>query len=190
MKKSTDMLAPELKMMLAADLRWGSSFLDGNLFRQALPFHYFVETPVLARPDAARELDRVLSMFSPDSVFSVGYERDGSFDVARADDTSWTVDDGHPFTGNGVREYRRKTDVGLWDGLLIARSRQAQWIFFEDPAEPVAILATSLALAEVSPDDNLIYDVSRLSALIDSAALGFTEVARERFRATYAHELR
>jgi len=42
----------------------------------------------------------------------------------------------------------------------------------------------------VSPDDNLIYDVSRLSALIGSAALGFTEVARERFRATYAHELR
>lgn len=189
MKNLTDMSALESKVALGAELRWDKSFLDADLFRQEFPFHYFIETPLLGRPDAAHELDRTLSMFAEGSVFSVGYERDGTFDVARADETSWSVDDGQPFTGAGVREYLAKTDVGLWDGLLIARSRGGEWIFFEDPAEPVAILATRAALSQMSPDEDLIFDARRLVELIDSHALGFTEVASERFHAAYAQEL-
>lgn len=184
------MESKELKLLVANQIRWGSTFLDPRFSRATYPFHYFFETPLLGRPDVARELERLLSPnASGEIVVSLGYERNGDFDESISELTTWRSNDGRPFTGKGMARYREHAAVGTWEGLLVASSSSNNWILFEDPAEPVAVLATQRSLSSFAPDPDLVFDVTRFMEIIDSPSIAFTDDAKRRFRESYAVEL-
>jgi hypothetical protein len=179
----------DLKTRVAGLIPWGKTFLDMGFPTADLHFHYFCETPLLARPDVSRELDRlVASLASAEIVVSLGYERDGSFDEAVSEMTTWSAEDGRPFTGVAATRYREWRPRGGWDGLLVATTSNCDWLLVEDPAEPIAVLATRQPLSSLKPDPDLVFDATRLLGLIDSPALGFTDDAKRRLRETYAEE--
>ncbi|MGF6711765.1 hypothetical protein QFZ41_002729 [Luteibacter sp. W1I16] len=181
----------ELKRRLAQCIRWGRSFPEGVFSREGLSHHYFFETPILGRHDLAQELERLLvPLASSDIVVSVGYERDGTFDEFYADVTTWISHGAHPFSGAGAKAYRANIPSGAWDGLIVASSLDDHWILFEDPAEPIGVLATRDSLAPSIPDPDLVFEVRRFLELIDAPSLGLTEAARRTFRVTYANEVR
>lgn len=181
---------PELKARIAKRISWEKTFLDVGFLVGRFNFHYFFETPLLGRPDIAHELDRLLVPRSPGQVVvSVGYERDGHFDESAAEFTTWIVKDGRPFSGEGVARYRRYSHLGAWDGLLVATTLEDDWLLVEDPAEPVAVLATRNSLHLAKPDSDLVFDVPRFLGMIDSPAFGFTDEAKRRLRETYGAAL-
>lgn len=185
-----DMEYFELKRRIAKRISWGKTFLDVGFLVGNFDFHYFFETPLLGRPDIARELDRLLvPLTSGQVVVSMGHERDGLFDESASELTTWVVNDGCPFTGEGVARYRKGSHLGALDGVLVASTLNDDWLLAEDPAEPIAVLATRRSLNPELPDPDLVFDASRFLKMMESPAFGFTEEAKRRLRETYGKAL-
>jgi hypothetical protein len=159
------------KAALSRIVDWKKTFPDYVFLEPGFRFAYFFETPWTARSDVGAELDRLLLVNGRGGTTSVEYNADGSFDPHRASSSIWTDDGDMLFNVKRVAEYRKSDPV--WPGLTVASGDDQAWLLYENPSEPFGILVTKASLAELRPNDEIIFDVVRLKEVIDSSSTDF-----------------